>query len=199
MTNLSIIRDRINKSENGTVFVAVDFVDVSDKTNINAYLARLAEEGLVRRVMRGVYYKPTFSAFLNEEVTPSVDKVAYAIARNLGWSIVPGGDAALNYLGLSTQVPATYVYVSDGAYKEYTYGSTTIQFKKTTNKEVSKLSYRTALTVQAIKALGKDSISESVIHHLSTVLTAEDKRIMLDEAKLVTAWIYEVIKEICRQ
>ena len=60
-TNLSIIRDRIRQSEYGTVYVAVDFVDISDKTNINAYLARLAEEGLIRRVMRGVYYKAEYS------------------------------------------------------------------------------------------------------------------------------------------
>ena len=198
MTNLSIIRDRINQSENGTVFVAVDFVDVSDKTNINAYLARLVDEGLVRRVMRGVYYKPQFSEFLNEVTVPSVDKVAHAIARNFGWTIVPSGEAALNYLGLSTQVPAIYVYVSDGAYKEYSYGNTTIEFKKTTNKEVSKLSYKTALVVQALKSLGKDNIDDIVISQLRTLLTDSEKETMLDEAKATTAWIYEFIKSICR-
>ena len=198
MTNLSIIRDRINQSENGTVFVAVDFVDVSDKTNINAYLARLVDEGLVRRVMRGVYYKPQFSEFLNEVTVPSVDKVAHAIARNFGWTIVPSGEAALNYLGLSTQVPAIYVYVSDGAYKEYSYGNTTIEFKKTTNKEVSKLSYKTALVVQALKSLGKDNIDDIVISRLRTLLTDSEKETMLDEAKATTAWIYEFIKSICR-
>lgn len=198
MTNLSIIRDRINQSENGTVFVAVDFVDVSDKTNINAYLARLEDEGLVKRVMRGVYYKPQFSEFLNEETAPSVDKVAHAVARNFGWTIVPSGDAALNYLGLSTQVPATYVYVSDGAYKEYSYGNTTIQFKKTTNKEVSKLSYKTALVVQALKTLGKESIDDFVIGRLKTLLTDSEKATILDEAKATTAWIYEYLKQICR-
>ena len=35
-TNLSIIRNRIHRSDYGTVYVAVDFVDISDKTNINA-------------------------------------------------------------------------------------------------------------------------------------------------------------------
>ena len=53
-TNLSVIRERIRRSEYGAVYVSDDFVDVSDKTNINAYLARLAEEGLICRVMRGV-------------------------------------------------------------------------------------------------------------------------------------------------
>ena len=196
--NLKLIRDRINQSEIGTVYVAIDFVDISDKTNVNAYLARLVDEGLIRRVLRGVYDKPEYNDFLEEYVAPSPDKVANALARNFGWSIVPCGDTALNLLGLSTQVPAAWVYVSDGTYKEYTYDNTTIQFKKTTNKEVSKLSYKTALTVQALKALGKDKIDDMVISRLSKLLTAEEKKTMLEEAKAATSWIYEYIKQICR-
>jgi hypothetical protein len=197
-TNLKLIRDRINCSDIGTVYVAVDFVDISDKTSVNAYLARLVDEGLIRRVLRGVYDKPEYNDFLEEYVAPSPDKVANALARNFGWSIVPCGDTALNLLGLSTQVPAAWVYVSDGTYKEYAYDNTTIQFKRTTNKEVSKLSYKTALTVQALKALGKDKIDDTVINRLGKLLTAEEKQTMLEEAKAATSWIYEYIKQICR-
>ena len=197
-TNLKLIRDRINQSEIGTVYVAVDFVDISDKTNVNAYLARLVDEGLIRRVLRGVYDKPEYNDFLGEYVAPSPDKVANALARNFGWTIVPCGDTALNLLGLSTQVPAAWVYVSDGTYKEYTYDNTTIQFKRTTNKEVSKLSYKTALIVQALKALGKDKIDDTVINRLNKLLTTEEKKTMLEEAKAATSWIYENIKLICR-
>ena len=197
-TNLKLIRDRINQSEIGTVYVAVDFVDISDKTNINAYLARLVEEGLIRRVLRGVYDKPEYNDFLGEYVAPSPNKVANALARNFGWTIVPCGDTALNLLGLSTQVPAEWVYVSDGTYKKYTYDNTTIEFKKTTNKEVSKLSYKTALTVQALKALGKEKIDDTVINRLTKLLTADEKKTMLEEAKAATSWIYEYIKLICR-
>ena len=198
ITNLKLIRDRINRSDIGSVYVAVDFVDISDKTSVNAYLARLVDEGLIRRILRGVYDKPEYNDFLEEYVAPSPDKVANALARNFGWSIVPCGDAALNLLGLSTQVPAAWVYVSDGTYKEYTYDNTTIQFKRTTNKEVSKLSYKTALTVQALKALGKDKIDDTVISRLGKLLTAEEKKTMLEEAKAATSWIYEYIKQICR-
>lgn len=197
-TNLKLIRDRINRSDIGTVYVAVDFVDISDKTSVNAYLARLVDEGLIRRILRGVYDKPEYNDFLEEYVAPSPDKVANAIARNFGWTIVPCGDTALNLLGLSTQVPAAWVYVSDGTYKEYTYDNTTIQFKRTTNKEVSKLSYKTALTVQALKALGKDKIDDMVISRLGKLLSAEEKQTMLEEAKAATSWIYEYIKQICR-
>lgn len=198
ITNLKLIRDRINQSETGTVYVAVDFVDISDKTSVNAYLARLVDEGMVRRVLRGVYDKPEYNVFLGEYIAPSPDKVANALARNFGWTIIPCGDAAMNLLGLSTQVPAVWIYVSDGPYKEYTYDNTIIQFRRTTNKEVSKLSYKTALIVQALKALGKDMIDDTVINRLSKLFTAEEKKIMLEEAKAVISWIYEYIKLISR-
>ena len=197
-TNWQLIKDRINKSEIGTVFVATDFVDISDKTSINTYLTRLDEKKSLQRIMRGVYYKPEYNDFLGEYVAPEPDAVAHALARNFGWTIVPCGDTALNLLGLSTQIPAAWVYVSDGTYKEYTYEQTTIKFKRTTNKEISKLSYKTALVVQALKALGKDNVDDTVLTKLKSNLTESEKQALLTEAKAATSWIYEYIKLICR-
>lgn len=195
---LNEIKRRILTYESGTVFVAADFADITDKKTASVGLSRLETEGVIRRILRGVYDKPAYNRFLGEFVAPIPDKVAHAIARNFGWTIVPCGDTALNLLGLSTQVPAVWVYVSDGTYKEYSYDNTTIQFKRTTNKEVSKLSYKTALVIQALKALGKDNIDEMVISRLQKILTAEEKKAMVSEAKAVTSWIYEYLKQICR-
>ena len=194
----NLIRNRINNSDFGTVFVAVDFVDIMDKTSINTYLTRLVEERLIQRIMRGVYYKAEYNDFLQEYVAPEPDAVAHALARNFGWTIVPCGDTALNLLGLSTQIPAAWVYVSDGAYKEYTYEQTRIKFKRTTNKEISKLSYKTALVVQALKALGKDNVDDMIIVKLRSTLTDSEKQALIGETKAVTSWIYEYIKLICR-
>ena len=195
---LTEIKKIVNDAAIGTVFVATDFTDIADNKTVGMGLLRLEAEGLIRRVLRGVYDKPEYNEFLGEYVAPSPDKVANALARNFGWTIVPCGDTALNLLGLSTQVPAAWVYVSDGTYKEYSYDNITIKFKKTTNKEVSKLSYKTALTVQALKALGKGKIDDTVINRLRALLTEKEKKTMLDEAKAATSWVYETIKLICR-
>lgn len=195
---LGEIKNRILAEKIGAAFVAADFADITDKSITNVVLARLESEGIIRRVLRGVYDKPEYNEFLNEYIAPIPDNVAHALARNYGWTIVPCGDTALNLLGLSTQVPATWVYVSDGTYKEYAYDNTTIQFKKTTNKEVSKLSYKTALTIQALKALGKEKIDDAVLDSLHKLLTADEKKTMMSEAKTATSWIYEYIRQICR-
>lgn len=195
---IGAIKKRILNSEDGSVFVATDFADITDKKTASVILTRIESDGIIRRVLRGVYDKPEYNEFLKEYVAPIPDNVAHAIARNFGWTIVPCGDTALNLLGLSTQVPAMWVYVSDGTYKEYAFGNTIIQFKRTTNKEVSKLSYKTALTIQALKALGKDKIAESIINSLRKLLTVEEKNAMLQESKAATSWIYEYIRQICR-
>ena len=191
-------RGNIEKAENGSVFVSTDFTDITDKKTVNMGLIRLADEGLIKKILFGVYYKPEFSKLLGEAVAPSPNKVAHALARNFGWTIVPCGDTALNLLGLSTQVPSQWVYVSDGAYKEYTFDNTTIKFKRTTNKEISKVSYKTALTIQALKALGKENITEQVILRLKKILTDEEKEKMLAESKSATSWVLELIKVICK-
>ena len=195
---LNEIKNSILLADYGTVFVAVDFVSITDKKNVNMSLLRLEDEGLILRIIRGVYYKAEYNDFLQEYVVPNPDKVAHAIARNFGWTITPCGDTALNILGLSTQVPAILSYVSDGTYKEYSYDNTTIKFKRTTNKEISKLSYRTALIIQALKALGKDNIGNTVINKLKNDLTDKEKATALLEAKAATSWIYEYIKQICK-
>ena len=185
-------------SPDGSVFSTVDFADVIENSRVGVILSRLEEDGVIRRVMRGIYDKPVYNDFLKEYIAPSPSLVAEALARNFGWTIVPCGDTALNILGLSTQVPAAWSYVSDGTYKEYTYDNTTIKFKKTTNKEISKLSYKTALVVQALKALGKDNIDDTIINKLKNDLTVEEKATALLEAKAATSWIYEFIKLICK-
>lgn len=195
---LNQIRGNIEKAENGSVFVSTDFTDITDKKTVNMGLIRLADEGLIKKILFGVYYKPEFNELLGETVAPSPNKVAHALARNFGWTIVPCGDTALNLLGLSTQVPSQWVYVSDGAYKEYTFDNTTIKFKRTTNKEISKVSYKTALTIQALKALGKENITEQVISRLKKILTDEEKEKMLAESKSATSWVLELIKVICK-
>jgi hypothetical protein len=191
------IKTCIEKADKGTVFVTIDFVHIAEKSRIGVIFSRLETDGLIHRILQGVYYKPEYNDFLGEFVAPEPDAVAHALARNFGWTIVPCGDTALNRLGLSTQIPAAWVYVSDGTYKEYTYEQTTIKFKRTTNKEISKLSYKTALVVQALKALGKENITNEIINEISQTTTDDEKATMFAEAKYATAWIYDIIKDIC--
>ena len=192
------IQDRIKNASDGTVFVNTDFVDIANQETVRKNLNRLVQTGVLKRVFNGVYEKPKYSKLLGEYIAVDPDAVAKALARSYHWIIAPCGNAALNLLGLSTQVPAVYSYVSDGPYKIYELGSTKIEFKHRANKEISGLSYTTSLVVQALKALGKSNISSDVIQILRNNLSKENKQACLKEAKETTSWIYNTIQNICR-
>ena len=194
---LEQISDRIKSSEGGTVFVASDFRDIANSGSISKTLSRLEEDGLIRRVLWGVYEYPKHSAFLNEDIATSPHKVALALARKHSWSVVPNGDTALNQLGLSTQVPAEWTYVSDGANKEYPLDNTVIRFNRTVKKDISNLTYKSALLVQAIKAIGKANLDDAYMRRIANLMTTEEKATILKDGKYMTAWVYEAIKKIC--
>lgn len=196
--SLKKIEKKIKESMPGTVYITADFVDMASSDAANRALQRMADAGVIRRIMRGVYEYPEYNDFLKEYVAPSPDRVAHALARNYGWTIVPSGDTALNMLGLSTQVPATWLYVSDGPYKEYSFDNITLKFNHTTNKEISKISYKTALVIQALKSLGKDKMTDSIVSSIAKNLSKQEKHAMLKEAKYATAWIYDAVKLICK-
>ncbi|MCL2153837.1 MAG: type IV toxin-antitoxin system AbiEi family antitoxin domain-containing protein [Oscillospiraceae bacterium] len=196
---LTQISDRIKASEPGALYVASDFSDIADNDSIRKSLSRLAESGVIRRIIRGVYEFPEYSNFLDEYVEPSPHNVALAIARNFTWTIVPNGDTALNQLGLSTQVPAEWTYVSDGPYKEYSFDKTRIRFSHTANKDISRLPYKSALLVQAIKALGKERVGASDMTKISRLLDADEKASLLSDGQYMTVWVYDIIKSICSE
>ena len=190
------IEDRILSMSEGTVFITSDFLDLADTAAINKALSRLAADGTIRRVVRGVYDRPAFSELLQEYAAPDMEQVAKALARNYGWTIIPCGDTALNLLGLSTQVPAVWQYVSDGPYREYTIGNRALSFKHGANKDVSGLSDRYALIVQALKALGKDRVDQSALEKLASILSPEERIAFLKDTQHRTAWINRVAKEL---
>lgn len=193
------IRSRIEAALEGSVFVNSDFCDVTDPNTVKQIVNRMVKDGALRRVIRGVYEKPKYSKLLGEYLEADPDAVAKALARNYHWNIAPCGDAALNLLGLSTQVPAVWSYVSDGPYKTYRWGNIKIEFKKRANKEITSLSPITALVIQALKALGKGNVSNGNIEALSGRLDADQKTTLLAESGEATDWVYSAIKKICRE
>lgn len=191
------IENRIENFDLGHAFSAIDFIDIVGTDPTNKALSRLEAVGTIRRVLKGIYDKPAYSALLGECSAPNIEKVVAAIVRKYNWTVAPSGDTALNYLHLSTQVSNTWSYISDGPYREYEIGSYLIEFKHCANKEISGKSFITITVIQAIKYIGRDKVQPEDIEQLSKVLSESDKEIILREAMTATSWIYQVIKEIC--
>ena len=195
-----LVIKRLEAYADGAVFGIPDFVDITDSKTIHMILKRLADNGEVIKIMRGVYMKPRYSKLLGENIPPRINDIAETIARSYGWNIVPTGATALNTLGLSTQVPANYEFLSDGPYKKYEFNGIEISFKHTDkNTELTQVTKKSALIIQALKAVGKDEIDKALIKKIADSLSKEEKKNMLQETKYSTFWIYENIKLICEE
>ena len=198
-SKISLITKRINKSPFGSAFVTSDFTDLAEYETAKKTLARLEKKGTLRRVLRGVYDKPKFSSLLQEYAAPVPDQIAHAIARNYNWIISATGNTALNQLGLSTQVPADWSYISSGPYKEYAFGNVTLTFSHRSNSQMIGMSETTLLLIQALKAIGQGNTSGADIKQIRRRLSYDDCQTILSESRRTFSWIYELIKEICRQ
>ena len=190
------VRKRVAAAADGSVFAASDFADIADANTILSALYRLVDDGVLRRILKGIYEKPEYSEMLKEYVAADPDAVAKALARSYHWTIAPCGNTALNLLGLSTQVTAVWSYISDGPYKTYEWNATKLQFKHRTNKEITGLSYMTILVIQALKTLGKSNVTSKTIQTLQSRLSESDKAAMLKEAAESTDWVYDTIRQI---
>ena len=179
-------------------FSKKDFADIGSDGAIRKALSRFEMEEKIRRVCRGIYDYPKYSDLLGKNPSPDFDQVAQAIARRSGWTIRLSGAAALNLLGLSTQVPAKILYLSDGPTKTMKAGPWSIQFKNTSLKEM-KLKPKTSLMVQAIKSLGRDRFDEKRMAEFRNAFSADERRQILKDAPVVADWIYELIRNICME
>ncbi len=187
---------RIYGHGRGWAFSLKDFRDVG---RVDMALHRLVEAGTIRRVIRGIYDYPRFSELLQQPLAPDPHRVAQALARKFGWRIQPDGAAAMNLLGLSTQVPSQYVYQSDGPDRTYQVGKTSIIFRQTALKEIGFKHEESALIVQALKTLGEERTTDSVVKTVRDWLSEAKRGKVLKDTERVTGWVYAAIKKICQE
>jgi hypothetical protein len=154
---------RIRGTGGWWAFSPRDFLDLGGRPTVDSVLHRLEKRGEIRRVIRGVYDYPRFSKLLDQHLSPDIDQVARALARKFRWRIQPSGATALNFIGLSTQVPARAVYLSDGPDRAYQVGNSALVFEHTALKESGVKLKESGLIVQALKSLGQKRITPEII------------------------------------
>lgn len=195
MTSITNQVENIMSENQGKIFSINDFYNLGTKNTIKSVLYRLNEEKQIIRLIDGLYIKPKYSEILKEYSYPGVSEIAEKLADKFSWTIAPTGDTALNYTGLSTQIPNEYIYISDGAYREYLYRGKKIIFKHTTNRNITSYSKELSILIQAIKALGKDNINEEHIKKLS-VFAQNIKEDLKEDTLRLPFWIQEVLEKM---
>lgn len=184
---------KIRSAKRGTLFFVENFLFASNAKAVNKALERLVDKKELTRVATGMYTRPKKSKLLGF-ITPTVEKIATAIASRDKARIVSTGSYALNALGLSTQVPLKAVYLTDGAARKITVGKRTIQFKRTTPKNLSAKGSISKLVIQALKAIGKDKVSIEEERKILTLLRKEKPEYLEHDILLAPEWIRKIMR-----
>ena len=190
------IEEHIKHGHKNSIYMLTDFTDLGNYSGVKEAVSKLTVEGKLLRVKRGIYESPYYSSFLQEEVEASPLDVAKKIARKNRWTIAPSGNTALNALGLSTQVPAEYHFVSSGTNKEVGLGGIKLYFKHVPPKEIAGISAKSALIIEAIKALGRTGMDDSARVKIAGVLSSTEKERLARESKTSRVWVAEEIRKI---
>jgi hypothetical protein len=194
----SQILARIHDWGRGSVFVPSDFLDVGSREAVDLALHRLARKGTIRRLARGVYGFPKEHPVLGL-LAPSADAVARALAGRDRTRLQPSGAYAANLLGLSEQVPAKAVFLTDGPSRMVKIGPTTIQLRRTTPRNMEAAGRLSGLLMQALRELGEEHITPERRAHLKRTLPPDKRRELLKDLRLAPAWMHPIFRELAEE
>lgn len=188
------IINKVKKARRGSLFFINDFLSFGNTKAVSKALERLVEREELNRIARGIYSRLAEDPILGL-LKPSTEDIAEAIRRRDKARIIPGGNLALNELGLSTQVPLNVVYYTDGSARKIDLGKRKIIFKKTSPKNLSVIGKISTLAIQALKEIGQEKVTENEEKIIIEHLKKEDPNRLEHDIKLAPEWIRVIMRK----
>jgi hypothetical protein len=182
----------------GAVFVPTDFLSLGSRQTVDIVLHRLVRKGTIRRLARGIYDLPKEHPKLGT-LQPSPEKIAEALVGRDCTRIQPTGAYAANILGLSEQVPAKVVFLTDGPSRTVKIGMTTIQLRRTTPKNMAMAGRLSGLLVQAFRELGKENVTPERLEHLKRTIPLDARQGLLKDIRFAPEWMHSIFKELAEE
>ena len=189
------IKSIILRKRKGTIVFAEDFKKTGDGGAVRVSLFRLCKEGILIRLANGIFLYPKMDKKYGLGVIyPSIFEIANEIAKREKARLTPTGIYAMNRLGLSTQVPAKVIFLTDGAPRTIKIGqNASIKFQKTTAKNLAFKGKITQLVCSALKEIGKENINDEHLQKIKQALSLESNKIIEHDAELTPEWISKII------
>jgi len=191
------ILSRIYGSRGGATFSPGDFLDLGSRRAVDLALHRLVKRKILRRLARGLYEYPREHPELGT-LSPDIEKVAQTLAGKHRIRLQPAGAYATNLLGLSEQVPAKIVFLTDGPSRTVRVGAQEIRLKQTTPRNMGPAGRTSGLVIQALRHLGQEHVDDAVIRSLKRKLSAKDKDQLLEDFVYAPAWVRALLRTIAK-
>lgn len=186
------IYERIASLEGGSVIFASDFLDLCTERQAGRVLTELEAKGDIKRLARGIYCKPTVTRF--GPLYPDISRIVEAVAKRDHAQVLPSGYTAANMLGLSTQVPMSYTYITSGSSRVLTVEGKTINLQRAVPRNFAYKTRLAALIVQAMKATGAENIGPEEISAIkSAIVKVPDSEAFRSDVLMMPVWMKTII------
>ena len=189
---------KMRKAGRGSLFFPDDFLIFGSLKAVNKALERLAQEGDILRIARGIYTRLEKDPILGP-IKPGTEEIAEALRRRDKARVIPTGDLALNAIGLSSQVPMNVVFLTDGSARTITVGKRKIVFKKAAPKNFATIGELSGTAIQAMKAIGKDNLSSVQEHVIIEYLIQEDPYRLEHDIRFAPEWIRIIMRKALKR
>ncbi len=194
-TNEEKLLRRIKKKGRGWCFSPRDFIDLADHEAVWKGLARLEKKGVILRLGRGLYYYPREHEELGT-LSPTPEAVASAMAQRDGTLLQPSGAYAANMLGLSEQVPAKLIFMTDGPDRKVRIGKREIILKNTVPRNMATAGTASGLVIQGLRHIGTRQINEGHVERLRIRLNRREREQLWRDRLYAPAWLHPILKKI---
>ena len=189
------IFNRICSKNRGWVFTPSHFLDLGSRTAVAQALVRLVRAGSIRRLAHGLYDYPEKHPTLGD-LPANYERIAQALAGRDSLKIQPSGAYAANLLGLTEQVPAKIVFLTDGPNRTVQINKQQIVLKRTTPKNMATAGRVSGLVIQALRYLGQDHVDDNIIGMLKKRLSGDDKRQLMNNIRYAPVWIGTIFRQL---
>ena len=189
------IVSRIESRKRGACFTPNAFLDLGSPEAVRIALHRLEKRGDVRRLARGLYDFPVQHPTIGL-LSPNPDKVAKALSERDASRLQPSGAYAANVLGLSEQVPARIVFLTDGPARHVRIGRQEIVLKNTTTRNMATAGTTSGTVIQALRHLGARQTNQNHVAHLRRTLSARDRAQLKQDRIYAPGWMNRIIDAI---
>lgn len=189
------IFNRICSKNRGWVFTPSHFLDLGSRTAVAQALVRLVRADSIRRLAHGLYDYPEKHPTLGD-LPPNYERIAQALAGRDSLKIQSSGAYAANLLGLTEQVPARIVFLTDGPNRTVQINKRQIVLKRTTPKNMATAGRVSGLVIQALRHLGQDYVGGNIIGMLKKRLSNADKRQLMNDLRYAPVWIGNIFRQI---
>jgi Family of unknown function (DUF6088) len=177
------------KPQNGAPVPISDLLGLGTDMAVKQSLSRLAKAGTIQRVGRGLYAWPRYSQLFHQTVPPPVHQLAEAWARKHSLKIIPFGAHAANLLGVSTQVPAKYIYYTNGHTQQVVLGGSKVKLLNRGPRTMDVRGDRAPLIFQAFKYLRAQGVTPNVIMSLQKIIRPRDRKDIRSSLSLAPQWM----------